>query len=293
MKLQDDERELRRKGKYKEDELHDLEAEALEQETHVRVEEIPETALALEEVIAGGEVKEKRKNMLYNLTVELEIPNLQKISLHAILDTGATTCVVDSESVPADALEENSYTVEFNGLNSKSKANKKLKGGKMYIGDNWFRIPYTYSFPFHLGGRIQMIIGCNFIRAMYGGVRIEGDNVTFYKNVITIQTRQSVNLLEGLEEEDLTVDHYYDPSSEWIFHSTNVSPHFEQKFSAIMEQLKNYGIIGDDPMKYWSLNQITCKLDLKNPEFIINDRPMKHITPAMKESFGKHIEQLL
>ncbi|XP_028070385.1 uncharacterized protein LOC114272882 isoform X1 [Camellia sinensis] len=164
----------------------------------------------------------------------------------------------------------------------------------MYIGDNWFRIPYTYSFPFCLGGRIQMIIGCNFIRAMYGGVRIEGDNVTFYKNVITIQTRQTVNLLEGLEEEeDFSIDHYYDPSTEWIFHSEKISPGFEQKFSATMEKLKNYGIIGDDPMKYWSRNQITCKLDLKNPDFTINDRPMKHVTPSMKESFSKHIEQLL
>ncbi|CAL5429333.1 unnamed protein product [Camellia sinensis] len=294
MQLQEDERDLKRKGKYKEEELHDLETEALEQETHVRFEGVSETALALEEMIAGGELKEKKKNMLYNITVELEIPGVPKTSLNAILDTGATTCVVDSESVPADALEENSYTVEFNGLNSKSKANKKLKGGKMYIGDNWFRIPYTYSFPFCLGGRIQMIIGCNFIRAMYGGVRIEGDNVTFYKNVITIQTRQTVNLLEGLEEEeDFPTDHYYDPSTEWIFHSEKISPGFEQKFSETIMKLKNYGIIGDDPMKYWSRNQITCKLDLKNPDFTINDRPMKHVTPSMKESFSKHIEQLL
>ncbi|CAL5337204.1 unnamed protein product [Camellia sinensis] len=294
MQLQEDEQNFRRKGKYKEEELHDLETEALEQETHVRFEGVSETALALEEMIAGGELKEKKRNMLYNITVELEIPGVPKTSLNAILDTGATTCVVDSESVPADALEENSYTVEFNGLNSKSKANKKLKGGKMYIGDNWFRIPYTYSFPFCLGGRIQMIIGCNFIRAMYGGVRIEGDNVTFYKNVITIQTRQTVNLLEGLEEEeDFSMDHYYDPSTEWIFHSEKISPGFKQKFSETMMKLKNYGIIGDDPMKYWSRNQITCKLDLKNPDFTINDRPMKHVTPSMKESFSKHIEQLL
>ena len=188
IKLQDDERELRMKGKYKEEEFQELEREA---EAHVHLEECPsEKILALVEVIAGEEFKEKKKNMLYNLTMELEVPGVQRIQLRAILDTGATTCVLDADSVPEEALEENTYTVEFNGINSKSKANKKLKGGKMYIGDNWFRIPYTYSFPFKLGGRIQMIIGCNFIRAMYGGVRIEGDNVTFYKNVITIQTRQ-------------------------------------------------------------------------------------------------------
>ncbi|CAL5422602.1 unnamed protein product [Camellia sinensis] len=50
---------------------------------------------------------------------------------------------------------------------------------------------------------------------------------------------------------------------------------------------------GEDPMKQWSKNQITCKLDLKNAEFIIDDKPMKHVTPAMKESFKKHIDQLL
>ncbi|CAL5337269.1 unnamed protein product [Camellia sinensis] len=187
IQLQDDERELRRKGKYQEEELHELEKEAEAAEAHVQFEEVPtEKILAFNEVVAGEELKKKKKNMLYNLTVELEIPGSSRIQLHAILDTGATTCVVDSKAIPEEALEENTYTVEFNGINSKSKANKKLKGGKMYIGDNWFRIPYTYSFPFNLGGRIQMIIGCNFIRAMYGGVRIEGDNVTFYKNSFSL-----------------------------------------------------------------------------------------------------------
>ncbi|CAL5414831.1 unnamed protein product [Camellia sinensis] len=172
VQLEQDERELRKTGKFKAEELQALEEEAEASEQ-----------LMMMETIASGEVKEKKKNMLYNLSVELEIPGVQKkIVLNAILDTGATTCVVDSASIPSEALEENTYTVEFNGINSQSKANKKLRGGKMYIGDNWFRIPYTYSFPFRLGGRIQMIIGCNFIRSMYGGVRIEGDNVTFYKN---------------------------------------------------------------------------------------------------------------
>ncbi|CAL5441627.1 unnamed protein product [Camellia sinensis] len=286
MQLEKDEQELRTKGKFKEEELQVLQEEA----------EASEQLHAMVETIAQGEVKEKKKNMLYNLTVELEIPGIQKISLNAILDTGATTCVVDSDSVPAEALEANTYTVEFNGINSESKANKKLKGGKMYIGDNWFRIPYTYSFPFHLGGRIQMIIGCNFIRAMYGGVRIEGDNVTFYKNVITIQTRQSVNPLEAEVDEDFLVDHYYDPSAEWIFHAVvrNPSgPTFEEKYPKLMKHLQSCGIIGEDPMRHWSLNQITCKLDLKNSDFVIDDKPMKHVTPAMKESFKKHIDQLL
>ncbi|GMP74633.1 hypothetical protein CsSME_00032001 [Camellia sinensis var. sinensis] len=129
IKLQDDERELRMKGKYKEEEIQELEREA---EAHVHFEEGPsEKILALDEVIAGEEFNEKKKNMLYNLTVELEVPGVQRIQLRAILDTGATTCVVDADSVPEEALEENTYTVEFNGINSKSKANKKLKNQEM------------------------------------------------------------------------------------------------------------------------------------------------------------------
>ncbi|CAL5349307.1 unnamed protein product [Camellia sinensis] len=294
IQLEKDERELKQKGKYKEEEMEALQKEAEEAEAAASKEQPPEEQHIHAFTLAQGEVKERKKNMLYNITVEIEVPGSKRTTLNAILDTGATTCVVDSDSVPADALEENSYTVEFNGINSQSKANKKLKGGKMYIGDNWFRIPYTYSFPFHLGGRIQMIIGCNFIRSMYGGVRIEGDNVTFYKNVITIQTRQSVNLLEAEpeENEDFILDHYYDHSAEWIFHSTQGS-NFEDRYPKVIKQLHTCGIIGDDPMKLWMTNQITCKLDLKNSDFVIDDKPMKHITPAMKQSFKRHIDQLL
>lgn len=270
IQLQKDAEELR-KGKFKAEEMETLQKEAEEAEKQ-------EELHAFVETIAQEEVKDRKKNMLFNISVEMEIPGVPRTTLNAILDTGATTCVVDSDSVPPEALEDNTYTVEFNGINSKSKANKKLKGGKMYIGDNWFRIPYTYSFPFHLGGRIQMIIGCNFIRSMHGGVRIEGDSVTFYKNVITIQTRQSVNLLEEEQDEDFILDHYYDSPSplEWIFHSSNApGTNFEMRYSKVMNQLHTCGIIGEDPMKLWSANKITCKLDLKNPDFVINDRPMK------------------
>lgn len=40
------------------------------------------------------------KNMLYNLTVDIEIPGIPKFSLKAILDKGTTTYCVDQKSVP-------------------------------------------------------------------------------------------------------------------------------------------------------------------------------------------------
>ena len=78
--------------------------------------------------------------MLFNLEVRIEIPSIPSFKIHAILDTGATTCCIDENSIPKAAMEENPYIVHFNGITSKTTANKKLKGGKMTIGDNTFRI---------------------------------------------------------------------------------------------------------------------------------------------------------
>lgn len=45
------------------------------------------------------------KNMLYNMHVEFEIYGIPRFKVRAILDTGATTCCIDKDSVPAEALE--------------------------------------------------------------------------------------------------------------------------------------------------------------------------------------------
>ncbi|GMN71872.1 hypothetical protein TIFTF001_054663 [Ficus carica] len=46
------------------------------------------------------------KNMLYNFEVEMDIPEVRRFVVRAILDTGATTCCVDQNSIPQEALEE-------------------------------------------------------------------------------------------------------------------------------------------------------------------------------------------
>ncbi|GMN75658.1 hypothetical protein TIFTF001_056865, partial [Ficus carica] len=165
------------------------------------------------------------KNMLYNFEVEMDIPGVRRFVVRAILDTGATTCCVDQNSIPQEALEENTYLVRFSGVNSTMTANKKLKGGRMYIGKNVFRIPYTYSFPIKMEDGVQMIVGCNFIRAMYGGVRIEGNTVTFYKN---LTVRESVYINIGTSRET-----------------------FLKKFEPLIKELKEGGFIGENPLKHW------------------------------------------
>ncbi|KAJ4714372.1 RNA-directed DNA polymerase [Melia azedarach] len=219
------------------------------------------------------------------MTVEVDIPGVPKFSLRAILDTGATVCCVDSKALPKEAIEDNTFEVHFRGINSKQSVNKKMKYGRMSVGGHNFRIPYTYTFPMDLGGKIQFILGCNFIRSMYGGVRLEGNTVTFYKNITAIDTK-TVAVLEELEEEDLQL------------YNLAVLPQkggeaFERKNRRLIEELKNQGYIGNEPMKYWSKNQVTCKLDIKNPEMVIEDKPLKHVTPAMEEQFRSHIKALI
>ncbi|KAF3771976.1 Polyprotein P3 [Nymphaea thermarum] len=239
---------------------------------------------------AGGGGKIIR-NRLYNLTAQIEIPGVETFSVRAILDTGATTCCIDENSIPKDALEDNTFTVQFTGVNSQQNANKKLKRGQMAIGENQFRIPYTYAFPMSLGGEIQLIIGCNFIRAMQGGLRIEGDIITLYKGVTTINTQQQAVISSLAEEID---DLEYIQTQESVLYTAGPTPpKFKIKFQPIIENLKAAGYIGEDPLKHWSKNKVTCKITLKNPDFIIEDRPLKHVTPQMKESFSGHIESLL
>lgn len=142
------------------------------------------------------QVKRSTPNRLYNLDVEIEVQGMKPFTVKAILDTGATTCCIDSKAVPEACLMDNPYTVHFSGINSRQAINRKLKDGKMFIEEHSFRIPYCYAFDMNLGDSIQLILGCNFIRGMHGGVRLEGNVVTFYKNITSITTRIAAPAIE-------------------------------------------------------------------------------------------------
>nr|BDT80144.2 P3 [Jujube associated badnavirus] len=225
-------------------------------------------------------------NRLFNMKVTFHIPQVAPFTISAILDTGATACCIDKGSVPKEALEENSYTVFFNGINSRQGANWRLKGGQMQIGENKFRIPFTYSFDMNLGDGIQMIIGCNFIRGMQGGVRIEGQQVTFYKNLTTIETSLSAGACATECDPTVIADLA-------IFSAVPSNKRFLDKYKGILDRLKEQGFIGEDPLNHWEANGIKCHIDIINPDITIQDPPLKHVTPALKETFQKHIDALL
>ncbi|KAI0518921.1 hypothetical protein KFK09_006358 [Dendrobium nobile] len=154
----------------------------------------------------------------------------------------------------------------------------------MVIGDQQFRIPYTYAFPMKIGEDIQMLIGCNFIRAMHGGVRIEGDEVTFYKNVTTIHANITSSCI-GDEEYGMAQE-----IERMSAHEIQIPATFKRQFEGLIKQLQAAGYIGDNPIKHWLANKVTCQLDIKNPDITIEDRPLKHVTPQMQESFQRHIK---
>ncbi|GJR99256.1 Orf y [Tanacetum coccineum] len=60
-----------------------------------------------------------------------------------------------------------------------------------------------------------------------------------------------------------------------------------------LERLKHQGYIREEPLKHWKKNDELCKLDIINPDITIEDRPLKHVTPAMEDSFKKHVDILL
>ncbi|KAJ1687729.1 hypothetical protein LUZ63_019119 [Rhynchospora breviuscula] len=184
-------------------------------------------------------------NRLYNIELTMEIPGVEKFKIQAILDTGATVCCIDQNAVPREALEPSAYPIQINGVNSSQLANQKLKGGMMAIEENRFKIPFTYAFPTEQRDVIQMLIGCNFIWAMQGGLRIEGQIVTFYKNVTSIATKVNaeVAVLAAIEELDLSELEYLEIQRITAYSCGEKSQKFREKFQPLLGRLKEQGYI--------------------------------------------------
>ncbi|GKC89179.1 hypothetical protein Tco_1149828, partial [Tanacetum coccineum] len=205
-------------------------------------------------------------NQLYNVKVEFEIFN-------------------------EDALKPVTQIVSFNGLNSRQQATHKLKQGSFLIEGTKFKIPLIYAFDIRDINGIEMLIGANFLRSMKGGIRIEGDEVTIYKKVTKIKTSNQTQVtriaeLEVSEEEFLKIN-------ESIYFNQEGSKEFLEQFKPIIERLKHHGYIEEEPLKHWKKNGKLCKLDIINPDITIEDRPLKHVTPAMEDTFTKHVDSLL
>ncbi|KAG6468387.1 hypothetical protein ZIOFF_073063 [Zingiber officinale] len=105
-----------------------------------------------------------QRNNLLNIKVRVEINN-QDCVLNAILDTGAATCVCDGTKIPKEFRQQASVDALIQGVNGATKVSEILKEGKIWIGEQYFRLPRTFVMP-SLAEGLNFILGMNFIRAM-------------------------------------------------------------------------------------------------------------------------------
>ncbi|GKD08163.1 Orf y [Tanacetum coccineum] len=211
----------------------------------------------------------------------------------AIIDTGASTCCINKKVIPEDALEPLTQTVFFNGLNSRQQATHRIKQYSFLIEGNKFKIPLIYAFDMNDINGIKMLIGANFLRSMKGGIQIEGDEITIYKKVTRFKTSNQTEVAEvAITELEVSEEEFME-INESIYFNLDGSKAFLEQFKPVIERLKHQGYIEEEPLKHWKKNGELCKLDIINPDITIKDRPLKHVTPAMEDSFKKHVDSLL
>ncbi|GJW99628.1 Orf y [Tanacetum coccineum] len=100
------------------------------------------------------------------------------------------------------------------------------------------------------------------------------------------QKKASMPEVQVDEEEFLEIN-------ESIYFNQEGSRAFQEQFKPVIDRLKQQGYIGEEPLKHWKKNGELCKLDIINPDVTIEDKPLKHVTPAMEDLFRKHVDSLL
>ena len=129
---------------------------------------------------------------------------------------------------------------------------------------------------------------------MQGGLRVECNTVTFYKNVTSINIQQEVAITaKSIPELDLDYEEFHNLQEIVYYNLGQSSEHFKVKFRPLLQRFEDHGLMGDAPLKHWEKNQIKCKLEIINPYIIIQDKPLKHVTPAMAKAFDQHVQALL
>ncbi|GKD59484.1 hypothetical protein Tco_1296993 [Tanacetum coccineum] len=164
---------------------------------------------------------------------------------------------------------------------------QRLESSSKRLEDTIIVPHIIYAFDMRDSNGIEMLIGANFLRSMKGGIRIEGDEITIYKKVTKIKTSNQTEIaeiaeLEVSEEEFLEIN-------KSIYFNQEGSRAFQEQFKPVIDRLKQQGYIGEEPLKHWKKNGE----DIINPDITIEDRPLKHVTPAMEDLFRKHVDSLL
>ncbi|ABS76283.1 polyprotein [Bougainvillea chlorotic vein banding virus] len=234
-------------------------------------------------------------NKLYNFGCEIQCNGGSPFTARAILDTGASICCICTSITPRNCLVE-TKEASFNGITSSSKCNQRLARGTFKIGDHMFQIPLVYAFQMNPRDDVKFIIGCNFIRSMKGGIKIEGNTITFYERSYSIQTCEESGEIAAkyaIPELELNENEYQCLSESIYLNIGTTSDGFKSRFTSTIEDLKAQGVIGDAPLQLWERNQVKCKLEVINPDITISDKPLKHVSIGLKQQFQNQLDPLL
>ncbi|GJV77539.1 hypothetical protein Tco_1509123 [Tanacetum coccineum] len=118
----------------------------------------------------------------------------------------------------------------------------------------------------------------------------------YYENKAAMEKKeeiwQSKESYNGMPEVQVDEEEFLE-INESIYFNQEGSRAFQEQFKPVIDRLKQQGYIGEEPLKHWKKNGELCKLDIINPDVTIEDKPLKHVTPAMEDLFRKHVDSLL
>nr|AFO11495.1 polyprotein [Sugarcane bacilliform virus] len=220
------------------------------------------------------------KDQMFRFPVVIEVPEVGKVQLTALLDTGATRSCINKPFIEDKMLQDTAFKVRISGVNSVTYLDKQVKdGAKLWAGSSWFRLPLTYVGDMHMGEKHKanrMQFSAILSRRSQTGRR----TVTFYKYISSIQANEFLQA----EAEEMNI-----ATSEGGF----IDRPFMSKNKKLIEEMKEQGYMGEDTLKHWEKNKVKCKIELINPDLIIKDKPITMLTIQTKEAMRKHVDALL
>lgn len=244
-------------------------------------------------------------NNLLNFTSILRVEGSEYV-LRTILDTGATKCCIIGPAIPQTNFEKMEKPVTILGLSSQQNTELRLKKASIILDKEQYPMPLTYVTP-PVSDNIELILGMNFVNSFKGGIDICQGVITFYRKLDTIQTTPIIS--RALKDKTLTLEvteEYNDILHQEIFLNIQETEEvesllfnlgrltdFEAEILPLMTQLEELQYIGINPLQHWEKNKVMCKLDIINPDLVIQDKPLTSVPPAMEGEYKMHIEELL
>ena len=252
-------------------------------------------------------LRKRTNNNLLNIILTIEFKDGNSITAEGIIDTGATSCHIDSNLIEKRYKKmSGSQAAVRDSVGNIRILKEILEEACIRFNSQKYPLPITWVDSVENNDSTKIIIGMNFIRNLQGGIMIVGNRVTIFKKADSFLStpyieeasfeNQNVNNLSIEEEEfeEFSKEDLFDEIENEI-EECNINLG-ELKDNNIIQQilidLEKIKIIGNSPLKYWENNKIMCKIDLINPNIVIKDDTIMKYSPQEEEEIDMHIKEL-